>query len=86
MTKRLSLVTTLAFFFMSVLGIAACGSKTPPRSTTTTSTQSTSTTDTGANTSSETTETVTQQPDGSQSVKRTETTNQDVPAPAGPKQ
>jgi ABC-type glycerol-3-phosphate transport system substrate-binding protein len=81
MIKRISLVTTMALLFVSALGIAACGDKAPPKSTTTTRTQSTTTTDTGDNTSSDTKETVTQKPDGSQTVQRTETTNKEVPPP-----
>jgi ABC-type glycerol-3-phosphate transport system substrate-binding protein len=84
MTKRISLVTTLALF-VAALGLAACGGK-GPKSTTTTRTQSTTTTDTGDNTSSDTKETVTQQPDGSQTLERTETTNKEIPPPGGPKQ
>ena len=75
----------MAFLFVSALGIAACGGK-APKSTTTTRTQSTTTTDTGDNTSSDTKETTTLQPDGSQTVQRTETTNKEVPPPGGPKQ
>jgi len=76
----------MAFLFVSALGIAACGGKSPPKSTTTTRTQSTTTTDTGDKTSSETKETITEQPDGSQTVKRTETMEKEVPPPGGPKQ
>jgi hypothetical protein len=71
---------TLAFSLVSALGIAGCG-KAPPKSTTTTRTQSTTTTDTGDKMSSDTKETVTQKADGSQTVKRTETTNTEAPSP-----
>lgn len=85
MTKRISLVTTMALLLVSALGIAACGGKSP-KSTTTTRTQSTTTTDTGDKTSSDTKETIKQQPDGSQSIERTETTSKEIPPPGGPKQ
>lgn len=75
----------MALLFVSTLGLAACGGKSP-KSTTTTRTQSTTTTDTGDNTSSDTKETVTQQPDGSQKIERTESTNKEIPPPGGPKQ
>ncbi len=75
MTNLLRLVTISTFLFA-----AACGSKAPPKSTTTTRTQSTTTTDTGNKTETDTTEKTTKQPDGSSTVQRTETTNTAAPA------
>jgi len=66
---------------VAALSLTACGSKTPPKSTTTTRTTTEMTNDTGDKASTDTTETTTEQVDGSQQVKRTETTNTTVPAP-----
>jgi ABC-type glycerol-3-phosphate transport system substrate-binding protein len=75
-----------AFLLVSGLAVAACGSKTAPQSTMTTRTQSKTTTDTGDNSTSDITEKTTNQTDGSQTVKRTETTTKDVPpAPPAPR-
>ncbi len=62
------------------LALGACGSKTPPKSTTTTKTQTEVTNDSGDKAVVETSKTTTEQPDGSQNVKTTETTNTTVPA------
>jgi hypothetical protein len=75
MTNFLRLIAISA-----VLLAAACGGKTPPKSTTQTRTQTQTTTDTGNNTSSDVTEKTTKQPDGSSTVQRTETTNTAAPA------
>lgn len=78
MTNSTRLFTTLAFLTASTL--AACGSKAPPKSTTTTRTQSTTTTDTGDSTSTDSTEKTTLNPDGSSTVQTNETTNKTAPA------
>jgi ABC-type glycerol-3-phosphate transport system substrate-binding protein len=80
MTNSSRLFTTIAFVVAVAAGVAACGSKTPPRSTTTTRTQSTTTTDTGDNTSSDTKQKTTTQPDGSSVTDHSETTKTTVPA------
>lgn len=66
---------------LSVLVLGACGTKTPPKSTITTRTQSETSNDNGDKSSSDTKQTTIEQPDGSQTVKRTETTTTTVPSP-----
>jgi len=63
------------------LAMTACASKTPPRSTTTTRTQ-TNTQEGDVQTTTDVKETTVNQQDGSQSVKRTTSTDQTTPAPA----
>ncbi len=77
----LGMFNRIAFLSAALLFVGACGGKAPPKSTTTTSTQTEKTTDTGDKTSVDTTQTVTEQPDGSTQTKKTETTNTNVPAP-----
>jgi len=85
MTSKVTrLFTTGTFLFASALSVVACASKPPPRSTTTTRVQTKTTTDTGDNVSSDSTEKVTKQTDGSSTVRRTETTNTVTP-PTQPK-
>lgn len=81
MTKGAISLIGLPLVLLGGLSLAACGSK-PPKSTTTTRTQSTTTDDTGDKTSSDTKETRTEQPDGSHTVHRSETTDKTLP-PAG---
>jgi len=73
-----------AVAFTIVLATMGCGGKPAAKSTTTTSTQTSTQQDTGESTKSEVKETRTEQPDGSQEVKRTETTKQVTPPPAPP--
>ena len=80
MLKTNSLLST-TFVFVSVLCLAACGGKAPPKSATTTRTQTTTSTDTGDRASSDAKVTTIEQRDGSQTVQRTETTSTTVPAP-----
>ncbi len=80
MTSRSRVSTITALLIASTLGIVACASKTPPRSTTTTRTQSSVKTDTGDSTTTDTKQTTTEQKDGSSTVQRTETTKTSAPA------
>jgi hypothetical protein len=73
--------TAAALLLVFTLGVGACASKTPPK-TTTISTQSTTTNAGRDNTSSETKETTTQQRDGSTTVQRSATQTSSTPAPA----
>lgn len=82
MTNRTRLFTTAAFLIASTLGVAACGNKTPPKSTTTTRMQTETTTDTGNNTSTDVKETTVEQPNGASDVTRTETKTTSAPAPS----
>jgi hypothetical protein len=63
---------------------AACNKGTAPKSTSTTTTQTTTANSAGDKTSSETKETRTEAADGTQTVHRTETTNQTVPKDSAP--
>jgi ABC-type phosphate transport system substrate-binding protein len=74
MTSRTLLSILKGLLIASTLGIVACASKVPPRSTTTTRTQSSTQFDSGNSQSSDTKETTIQQADGSSTVQRTETT------------
>lgn len=69
-----------AAFLVATAFAAGCGSN-PPKSQTTTRTQSTTTQDTGDTRTTDTTVQTTEQQDGSSDVKRTETTNTSTPAP-----
>jgi predicted small lipoprotein YifL len=71
----------LSILAIASLALTACGSKTPPKSTTTTRTQTETSNDSGDKATTESTQTTTEQSDGSQTVKKTETTNTTVPAP-----
>jgi hypothetical protein len=83
MTKSTRLFTTLAFLAASTL--AACGgTKTPPKSTTTTRTQTETTTDSGDNSTTDSTEKTTINADGSTTTTTNENTNTSAPA-ASPK-
>jgi hypothetical protein len=79
MFKTHSLLST-TLVFVSALCLGACG-KAPPKSTTTTHTQTTTSTDAGDKASSDAKVTTVEERDGSQTVKRTETTSTTVPAP-----
>ena len=77
-SKALLLVLSGAF------AIGGCGSKQKPAEKTTMHTETTTETNTGEVKKTETSETKVQQPDGSQTVKRTDSTEHTVPAaPSG---
>jgi hypothetical protein len=64
------------------LALAGCfGTKAPPKSTTTTRTQTTTEQDTGQSSTSDVVETNTKQADGTEDVVRTTTTKESRPAP-----
>jgi hypothetical protein len=72
MTCNSRLSAIAALLIASALGTMACANKAPPKSTTTTRTQSSVKTDTGNETSTDTKETTTERADGS-TVQQTET-------------
>ena len=71
----------LSLLAVAPLALTACGGKSPPKSTTTTRTQTETSNDSGDKATTDSTQTTTNQADGSQTVKKTETTNTTVPAP-----
>jgi hypothetical protein len=81
MTSRTRLSILTGLLIASTFGIAGCASKVPPKSTTTTRTQSSTQSDSGKSQSSDTKETTVQQVDGSSTVQRTETTKTGAPPP-----
>jgi hypothetical protein len=82
MLKTMASITTALLCTVALLG-AGCGDKAPPKSTTTTRTQTTVEQDNGKASTSDVQETRTEQTDGSQDITRVETTTQSTP-PAGP--
>ena len=77
--SRTKISRGVATVFALVL-VACFGTKAPPKSTTTTRTQTVTERDTGQNTTSDVVETRTEQADGTQDVVRSETTRQSKPA------
>jgi hypothetical protein len=74
-------ISAAGFAIVSTLALVAagCGSKTPPKSTTTTHSQIITETDTGESSTTDVTETRVRQKDGTQDVERTETTKKTIP-------
>lgn len=76
--RKISTATVLG---AALLFAAGCGGKSPPKSTTTTRTQTSTQQDSGERINTDVQEVKTDEANGTQNTKRTETTNTSMPAP-----